>query len=216
MLEAGEVDVAFVCGGPYVDGHEKFGMELLVAPKAYGETVYYSYIIARKDSSIKSFENVRGKKFAFTDPLSNSGKLVPTYMLAKMQESPKTFFESSEFTYAHDKSIQAVAEGIVDAAAVDSLIWEYMNRITPDLTSKTEIVKKSAPYGIPPVVVRPDMDPSLKKKLRGIFLGVHEDKKGREILKGMMIDKFVVIDDSNYDSIREMKQWLANYNESNG
>ncbi len=214
MLEAGDVDVAFVCGGPYVDGHEKFGMELLVAPKAYGETVYYSYIIAHKDSSIKSFEDLRGKKFAFTDPLSNSGKLVPTYMLARMQESPKTFFESAEFTYAHDKSIQAVAQGIVDGAAVDSLIWEYMNRLTPDLTSKTKIVKKSAPYGIPPVVVRPDLDPSLKKKLREIFLGVHEDKEGRELLKGMMIDKFVVIDNSNYDSIREMKQFLADNNES--
>ena len=214
MLEAGNVDVAFVCGGPYVDGHKKFGMELLVAPKAYGETVYYSYIIVHKGSSIKSFENLRGKKFAFTDPLSNSGKLAPTYMLAKMQESPKTFFGSSEFTYAHDKSIQAVAEGVVDGAAVDSLIWEYVNRISPEHASKTTIVRKSDPYGIPPVVVRPDMDPSIKKELKEIFLKVHEDKEGREILKGMMVDKFVVIDDSHYDSIREMKQFIGNSNES--
>lgn len=212
MLAAGEIDVAFVCGGPYVDGHKKFGMELLVAPMAYGKTVYYSYIIAHKDSSIKSFENLRGKSFAFTDPLSNSGKLVPTYMLARMQESPKTYFGSYEFTYAHDKSIQAVAEGIVDGAAVDSLIWEYANRISPEFTSKTNIVRKSDPFGIPPVVVRPGMDPSLKKKLRGIFLGVHKDKEGKEILKGMMIDKFVVIDDSNYDSIRKMKRFLENNN----
>ena len=214
MLAAGEIDVAFVCGGPYVDGHKEFGMELLVAPKVYGKTVYYSYIIAHKDSSIKSFENLRGKRFAFTDPLSNSGKLVPTYMLARMQENPKTFFRSYEFTYAHDKSIQAVAEGIVDGAAVDSLIWEYENRISPEFTSKTNIVRKSDPFGIPPVVVRPGMDPALKKKLRGIFLGVHEDKEGKEILKGMMIDKFVIIDDSNYDSIREMKRFLENNNES--
>jgi phosphonate transport system substrate-binding protein len=216
MLESGDIDVAFICPGPYVDGHEKFDMELLVAPKAYGDTVYYSYIIAHKDSSIKSFEDLRGKKFAFTDPLSNTGKLVPTYLLSRMQESPKTFFGSCEFTYAHDKSIQAVAEGIVDGAAVDSLIWEYANRINPEFTSKTTIVRKSDPYGIPPVVVRPGLDPSLKKKLKEIFLLVHENKEGREILKGMMIDKFVAIDNSHYDSIREMKQFLANNNESKG
>ena len=214
MLGLGRIDVAFVCGGPYVDGHEKFGMELLVAPKVYGETVYYSYIIAHKDSSIKSLEDFKGKTFAFTDPLSNSGKLVPTYMLAKMQEEPETFFGSYEFTYAHDKSIQAVAEGIVDGAAVDSLIWEYLNRTNPELTSKTYIVKKSPPYGIPPVVIRPDMDPLLKKQIKAIFLAVHEDKEGIEILKGMMIDKFVIIDDSMYDSIREIKQSVVESNNS--
>jgi phosphonate transport system substrate-binding protein len=40
-------------------------------------------------------------------------------------------------------------------------------------------------------------------------LSVHEDEKGKQILKGMMIDKFVVIDDSAYNSIREMKKWVS-------
>jgi hypothetical protein len=29
------------------------------------------------------------------------------------------------------------------------------------------------------------------------------------MLKGMMIDRFVLVDDSAYDSIREMKAWIA-------
>ena len=53
MLRNGELDAAFVCSGPYVDGHKEFGMELLVAPQAYGETVYYSYIIVAKNSADK-------------------------------------------------------------------------------------------------------------------------------------------------------------------
>jgi len=211
LLEKGDIDLAFVCSGPYVDGHDKFRLELLVAPQAYGDTVYYSYLIVHKDSPIRSFEELRDKKFAFTDPLSNTGKIVPTFMLAKMKETPSTFFQSSVFTKSHDKSIKAVALRLVDGAAVDSLIWEYLNRTNPEFTAKTRIIKKSPPYGIPPVVVSPRLTPELKKKLEQVFLDTHNDKRGREILKKMMIDKFVVIDDHAYDSVREMKVWLEKH-----
>jgi phosphonate transport system substrate-binding protein len=161
-----------------------------------------------KNSAIKNFGDLRGKSFAFTDPLSNTGKLVPTYMLARMNETPDSFFKKYIFTFHHDKSIKAVAQGVVDGASVDSLIWEYLNRTNPEYTSKTRIILKSPPYAIPPVVVPKGLDPALKERLRQIFLNAHNDDKGRELLIKMMIDKFVVIDDSAYDSVREMKSWL--------
>lgn len=209
LIATGDVDLAFVCGGPYVEGHDKFGMQLLVAPQSHAGTVYYSYIIVSIDSPINSFEGLRGKSFAFTDPLSNSGKLVPMYMLAKMGETPDSYFKSYIYTHKHDKSIMAVAQKIVDAAAVDSLIWEYVNQVNPELTAKTKIVAKSPPYGIPPVVVRPGLDPEFKRQLREIFLDIHKDARGREILDKMQIDKFVIIDDAAYNSIREMQSFVA-------
>ncbi len=209
LLKQSDLDIAFVCSGPYVTGHDRFGLELLVAPQAYGKTVYYSYIIVRIDSPLKTFNDLRGKTFAFDDPDSNTGKLVPTYMLARMKESPDTFFKKYVFTYAHDKSIKAVAERLVDGAAVDSLVWEYLDHTDPEYTSKTKIILKSPPYGIPPVVVRPDLDVKTKERLRNIFLNVHKDAAGREILKGMMIDRFVLVNDAAYDSVREMGKWTS-------
>ncbi|MFH1728328.1 MAG: phosphate/phosphite/phosphonate ABC transporter substrate-binding protein [Pseudomonadota bacterium] len=209
-----QIDLAFVCGKPYVDGHDEFGMELLVAPQAFGETVYYSYIIVNKNSLIKNFSELKGKSFAFTDPMSNTGKLVPTYMLAKMGQTPKSYFKEFTYTYAHDKSIQAVAEGIIDAAAVDSLIWEYASRKDPKYTSKTRIIKKSDPYGIPPVIIRPNFDKNLKNKLKDLFLNMHNDINGKKILDNMLIDKFVIIEDSAYNSIREMESFIMQKNES--
>jgi phosphonate transport system substrate-binding protein len=208
MLERGKLDLAFVCSGPYVDGHDKFGLELLVVPQAYGRTVYHSYIIVNKDSPIRNFKELRGKRFAFTDPLSNSGKLVPTYMLARMNETPDTFFQSYVFVKSHDNAIKAVAQGLVDGAAVDSLIWEYLNRTGAEFTSKTKIIGKSPPYGIPPVVVTGRMPLQLKSRLKQIFLSAHTDVKGREILRKMRVERFVVVDDHAYDSVREMKSWL--------
>jgi len=209
LLKSRNIDLAFVCSGPYVKGHDEFGLELLVAPQAYGAKVYYSYIIAHIDSPVKKFDDLRGKIFCFTDPVSNSGALVPKYMLAKMNETPDSFFKKFTYTYTHDKSIQAVAQKVCDGAAVDSLIWEYTNKTNPKFTSKTKIVLKSPPYGIPPVVIHPGIDPELKKKLREILLKMHKDKRGKEILKGMMVDKFVLPDDSEYNSIREMENWTV-------
>ncbi len=208
-LKLQNIDVAFVCGGPYVDGHDKFGMELLAAPQVNGKTVYYSYIIVPDNSPAKSLKDLKGKTFAFTDPLSNTGKLVPTYMLFKMGETPDTFFGKHSFSFGHDKSIKAVAQRIVDGAAVDSLIYDYMAHNSPELTSRIRIIEKSPPYGIPPLVVRRGIEPELKEKLKTILLNIHKDPKGRTILKGMLIEKFVVIKDSAYDGIREMNRELA-------
>lgn len=209
LLETGDIDAAFVCAGPYVDGKERFGMQLLAMPLVKGKPVYHSYIIVPTDSPARRLEDLRGKTFAFTDPKSNSGKLVPTYMLAKMKETPQRFFSRVEYTYGHDNSIRAVAEKLVDGAAVDSLIWEYLAIKTPELTAKTRILLRSEPYGIPPFVVRPGIDPELKLKLQQILLNARNEPKGRQILKGMMIDRFIPGDDRNYDTIRAMNSWLA-------
>ena len=207
LVKNQHVLAAFICSGPYVQGHDEFGMELLAVPKMYNDTVYYSYFIVNKDSPIKSFNELRGKKFAFTDPRSNSGKLVPTYVLGKMNETPDTFFKEYIFTGSHDNSIEAVSNNLVDGAAVDHLIWEFMNKNHPELTSKTKIIEKHGPYGMTPFVTHPDTDPKLKEKLKSILLGMNNDEEGTKILAQIEVEKFVLINDSSYESVREMVLW---------
>jgi len=207
LVKDNELDLAFVCSGAYVGGHDQFGMELLVAPVAYGETVYYSYIIVPAESTAKSLEDLRHKRFAFSDPMSNTGKLAPTFMLAQLGENIDSFFSKTIFTYSHDRSIEMVNNSLVDGAAVDSLIWEYINRKNPALTAHTKIIKKSEPYGIPPVVVPAGLDPTLKENLRDLFLNLNTDTAGKKILAELLIDKFIVVDDHQYDSIRKMQRY---------
>ena len=205
LLENESIDVAFVCGGPYVSGHDEFGLELLAAPVVEGETVYYSYIIVPLNSKIEKFEELKGKTFAFVDPISNTGKLIPTYMLHELGEAPQSFYKECLYTYSHDNSIKAVAQGIVDGAAVDNLIWEYMNKKNNKYTKETRIIKISKPYGIPPVVTRPGLSDELKMKIKDVLLNMHNEEEGREMLAGMFIDRFADVDDSIYDSIREVR-----------
>lgn len=210
LLEKGEVDVAFICAGPYVKDHEKFGVELLVAPQSYGKPFYHAYIIVPADSSASSLADLKGKRFAFTDPKSNTGKLVPTFMIAKkFNMTPEKFFSQVLYTRSHDRSIEAVAKKLVDGASVDSLIYDYAVRKNPVYTSLTKIIEKSPPYGIPPVVVTKKTDRNLKEMLKNAFLNMHKDPKGKAILHGIMVDRFIIPKDSDYDSVREMEKFIS-------
>jgi phosphonate transport system substrate-binding protein len=215
MMGTGKVDMAFICPGPYVHSKEPIGLELLVAPLAYGKAEYKSFIIVAQDSRINDFSELRGKSFAFTDPKSNSGTLYPVYLLAKLGETPDSFFSQFIFTYAHDKSIEAVKSGIVDGAAVENLIWKYILKQNPAITQKVKVINKSQSFGISPVVVRKDVDHALKERIRNIFLEMHRDAEGKKILEKMMLDKFTLIEDKDYDSIRDMILYIKKQNRKN-
>ena len=204
MLEEGKVDVAFVCSGPYVAGHEKFGLELVGAPVVNGQPRYCAYLIAPTSSDATSMASLRGRVFAFTDPQSNTGYSVPLAMVTGLGAKPETFFARQYFTYSHDVSIKNVATGQADGASVDSLIFDYAAATDPRYTSKVRIVAKSETYAVPPVVVRPGLDASLKAKLRSALLDSASDAEGRVLLQHMHIDRFVAIDDAAYDSIRAL------------
>ncbi len=204
LVRRGMVDLAFVCSGAYVEGQREFGMGLLVAPQVKGETVYYSYIIVQKDSPTQSLADLRGKVFAYVDPLSNSGYFAPVNALSTAGEQPQSFFGRTIFTYSHDNSIDAVTHGLVDGAAIDSLVYDYFQLREPAVAGRLRIVYRSAPYGIPPVVVGPSVDSDLKAKLRTALLNMDQEEEGRRILADLAIDRFVPIDDAAYDSVRRV------------
>ncbi len=206
LLERGEVKIAFICSAPYVKDRERFGVELLVAASANGSTRYQSYIIVHNDSPIKSFPELKGKSFAFTDPGSNTGKIYPTYLLKTMGYMYGNFFGRTVYSYSHNKSVEMVAKKIVDGAAVESLVYEHMRKTGSPYTGQTKIIKRSPPYGIPPVVVTRDIDPRLKNEVKEAFLSMRNTPKGKAILDAMMIDGFVEVPDSNYDTIRGMER----------
>ena len=212
LLESRYIDVAFVGPGQYIEGREKFGLELLVAPVVDGEPYYYSYIIVPSNSEVASISELKGKRFAFTDPLSTTGKYYPTYVLILMNKTPDTFFSSYVYTHSHEASIEAVARNLVDGASVEGLVWDYLSETKPETTSKTKIILKSPPYGITPLVVHPEMSLELKEELKTIFLTMHKDPKGEEILDKLDIDMFIEVDDELYDSVFSMRRAVESGN----
>ena len=177
LLRDGGVDLALVCSG--------------------------TYIIVPTGSPAQSLADLGGKTFAFTDPMSNSGRLQPTYMLSQMGLTPESFFGDIIYTYGHENSIRAVSEGLVDGAGVDSLVYDYALSRDPTLAERVRVIDRSGASGIPPVVVHPDLDADQKRALRDVLLSMHQEEAGRAALEEILIDRFVTIGDDAYRSVRE-------------
>lgn len=206
LIERGEVDLAFVCTSAYVVGHREFGMKLLAAPEVNGQAVYYSYLIVPADSPAKSMADLRGKVFAFTDPMSNTGRLYPTYLVRQLGETPETFFRRIFFTYSHDDAIRAVAAGLADGAGVDSLVYDFAVARDPELAAKTKVIHRSPPFGSPPAVVNPNLSPKLQAELQRLLLELDDSPEGRKVLQSLGVDRFVLVDDAAYESVRVLEE----------
>jgi len=204
-----QLDLAFICSGAYIHAKNDMSVDLMVIPIVNNEPHYYAYIITRKDISINKFEDLYEHSFAFTDKLSNTGRLYPLFLIRQYNRNPNKFFSKIIYTNAHDKSIHAVNNGFVDGASVDSLIFNYIKKSNPEDIANIKIIKKSPPFGIPPIVVSKELDQKKRKKLEQIFLNMNQDKDGKLILEKLMIDRFDLVKDSLYDSIKRMNDLMT-------
>ena len=208
LLEHSEVDFAFICSGAFVENHRK--VKILVVPQINGHTSYKAYIIVNKNSNIESFSHLKGKSFAFTDPLSNTGRLYPLQKLSEQNIGVDHFFRKTIFTYGHDISIQMVNRNVIDGASVNGLIFDYLSLFHPERVENIKIVEQSEDFGIPPVVVPKSISKVRFEKFQNVFLNLHNDSLGRKILEKINIEKFVTVDEDIYKSVFQLKESVNN------
>lgn len=205
LLAAGRIDFAFVCTGGYAD-LLRWGerVEVLAVPVIDGAMTYQSLVIVPASSRATRLEDLAGKRFAFTDELSLSGFAYPTWAVRQRGLDPRRFFSASYFTASHDRSIEAVARGLVDGAAVDSHVWRQLVKARPALAAQVRIIEQSEPLGVPPVVALERLDPELRARLRAALLSLHQDEDGRRLLERLGIERFAEPPEALYGSALEV------------
>ncbi len=207
-LEQGEVDIAFVCTGTYVHSLRNKRIRLLVQPEFEEPLEYRCLVIVPAKGDAETLADLRGMVMAFTDPESNTGCLVPTATFMNRGDNPKTFFKKVVFTGSHDRSILAVALSVVDAAAIDALVWESKLLEDPLLAEKVRIIWRSEVFGPPPIVVPAGADAALAKSLQEALLALDKDDEGRDILSAIGIRRFVRPRPECYQSAVELYRQL--------
>ncbi|TBR23924.1 phosphate/phosphite/phosphonate ABC transporter substrate-binding protein [bacterium] len=205
LVEHRRVDAALVCSGPYVQAHADFGAQILVVPRIGGTTSYQALVIVRRDSPYRGFDDLRGRSFALTDALSTSGMVFPAALARERGKTTETFFGKVLFTKGHDNSVRAVAEGVVDGAAVSSLVYDELTRQSPALGARLRVIARSPPFGNPPVIVHPNLDPGVKKLLKEALLVLQDDPPALAILRKMGIERFVEGDAGAYEEVRRLR-----------
>jgi phosphonate transport system substrate-binding protein len=207
---AGEADVGFLCGLPYVElvRQPRPPVELLAAPVLAGERyggrpIYFSDVIVRADSPFRSFSELKGGVWAYNDPDSHSGYNVTRHRLVSMGET-EGFFGRVVEAGSHQRSIRMVCSGEIDAAAIDSLVLSVELRDRPELREQIKVIDILGPAGIQPVVAASRLPDTLKADVREAVLAIGDDPAARAVLAHSFVERFVAVTDEDYEDVRTM------------
>jgi len=202
LLASGGLDTALVCTGGYLELLRRAprSVELVAIPVVKGSDTYQSLLVVAADNPAKSLADLAGRRFAFTEELSLTGRAWVLHVLAQMGRNPERFFSSSIFTGSHDRSIVAVDRGIADAAAVHSIVYEHQVTRSPSLAGRLRIVDRSPPFGMTPVVASTRLAPAAREALRRTLLGLAADAAGAGVLRPLEIDRFALPAPGLYES----------------
>ena len=202
VLRTGRADFAWICGYPYVMHQRE--LTLVAVPQWRGRPLYQSYLIVDARSAARSVADLRGRTFAYSDPLSNSGFLYVQHLLRSRGDDPAAFFGRSFFTHSHRHVVDAVADGLADGGAVDGYVWETLAELHPELTRRTRVLQRSPDFGFPPVAAGAATAPADVNRFAAALLGMDAHPLGRRVLAELRLDRFVAGDASLFAGIAAM------------
>jgi phosphonate transport system substrate-binding protein len=209
-LRGNKLDIAFLTPASYVLAKNEANVKVILKSERRGSPFYYAAIITRADSGIKTLEDLRGKTFAFGDPLSTSANVFPRKMFHERGIDPVRDFKQVLYSGGHDATVLAVLNGKVDAGATyanspdstDTAWTRYLKR--PEDAKKIRAIAFSEPIPADNLVVNANLDERIASKVEEIFLELSREPKGRQMLKDLyQIDGFLPATDKDYDSVRQ-------------
>lgn len=212
-MKAGRAHVAWYAPLSYVLAHSEANAEVLLISERDGEIDYFGAIVVRKDSGITAIDQLKGKKFAFVDPMSTSGTLYPQDLLIRSGINPETDLQSI-YAGGHDKALIALYNKQVDAASCYAgHISDARDRVEatiPDIFEKTTVLAKTAPIPNDNVSVRSDLPEEVKQKLKEALLEISGSEEGKKMLMDVaQISGLRPVEDSVYDTVRDMARTLG-------
>ncbi|KZE65992.1 phosphonate ABC transporter substrate-binding protein [Fictibacillus phosphorivorans] len=201
-----KIDMAYFGPLTYVVAHEESGAKAIVTQLIKGEPFYYSYLITHKDSPYESIDDmisdVKNVKFAFGDPSSTSGSLIPSIKLKDegvYKSESENDFNNVRFTGSHDATALAVQNKQVDVGAIDSAIYDKLVEEGAIDGEQFKVIWKSEKLFQYPWAVSKSTDSETMKQLQDIFLEI----KDKEILGAFGATGFTKADNKDYESIRK-------------
>lgn len=204
-------DVCFVCSVPYLlfADEDRVEMEAIAAPVLMGDRyggrpIYFSDVVVRANSRFESFADLRGATWAYNEPFSHSGYIVVWHHLLLIGEEPGFFGRVVEAGF-HSEALRMVADGRVDAAAIDSQVLAIELRDWPELAEKVRTIGSLGPSTIQPVVAsRSRLSPADRRSIVVELIGLGADPRARSLMDAAFVERFVTIDGDGYDDIRRM------------
>ncbi|MGD1714482.1 phosphonate ABC transporter substrate-binding protein [Hydrocoleum sp. CS-953] len=226
-MRTGNIHLAWYGGKSYIEAAKRANAE------AFAQTVdteggkgYYSHLITNKNNPIVAeakamggdkyvIKNAANLTFAFNDPNSTSGFLVPSYyVFAQNGVDPKKIFKRLVFSGSHEATALAIANNQVDVATNNNESLDRLQQTNPKARANIETIWTSTLIPSDPIAYRKDLPADLKQKIRNFFYNF----KDAAVLKPHGWSGFDQANDQTWNPIRELdiaKQILELENKEN-
>ncbi|MFD1861375.1 phosphate/phosphite/phosphonate ABC transporter substrate-binding protein [Planococcus chinensis] len=201
-----QIDMAYLGPLTYVIAEANSNAKAIITQLIDGKPFYHSYIITHKDSPLESIEDLVAKAgetdFAFGDPNSTSGSLIPSIELQDRgvyTSEDDNEFATVRFTGSHDATALSVLNKQVDAGAIDSAIYDQLVESGKIDGSQFKTIWKSEELFQYPWAVLESTDEETIKTLQETFLAIEDP----EILDAFGASGFTEATNADYESIKQ-------------
>ncbi|HET9035259.1 MAG TPA: phosphate/phosphite/phosphonate ABC transporter substrate-binding protein [Myxococcaceae bacterium] len=196
----GQVDLGHFGGFTFVQANRHAGAIPLVQ-RARDRRFHSKFITAHDD--VRSFADLKGKRFAFGDVDSTSGHLMPAYFM-RMGGVDSAVIDRAVYTGRHDATALAVSERRVDAGALDEMVWDRLiqeGRIDP---ARVRVFWTTPAFCDDVWAVRKDLDLGLTRKILDAFFELDPARpEHRPILEVLSTQgRYVAVDARAYAELR--------------
>jgi phosphonate transport system substrate-binding protein len=205
-LRTGDADISFMGALPFVLAEAEIGAVPLLSEIYRGSPSYTGRVFVRRDSGIETLADLRGRDIAFADPVSESGYLYPLAeferagLIASLADAD-TFFGRMFFAGGYQQAMQAMAEGLVDAAGASQFADLLLS---PDQQSQVTWIAESETIPSHVVIARPGLDAEVQASFVAAMLRLNEDENSEMLRYLYGPDGYVTADPTAFEGVRAM------------
>ncbi|MBO9448240.1 MULTISPECIES: phosphate/phosphite/phosphonate ABC transporter substrate-binding protein [Ruegeria] len=204
-LRNGDADISFMGALPFVLAEDQIGAVPLLSEVYRGQPSYSGRVFVRRDSGIETLADLRGRDIAFSDPVSESGYIYPLDLFVRAglfsgTGDADSFFGQKFFAGGYQQAMQAMANGLVDAAGASQYADLYL---TPDQQAEVKVLAESEQIPSHAIIARPDLDAGLQAKFIETMLRLNESENRHLLTYLYGPDGYLPADPSVYEGVRE-------------
>ncbi len=208
-LRGKKLDAAFLTPASYILAKQEANVRVILKSQRNGNPYYYGAIITRADSGIKTLQDLKGKSFAFGDPISTSGHVFPRKLLLENKINPDRDFSHLIYSGAHDATVLAIMNKKVDAGATYSddstgSKGSWTRYLKPEEVKDIRVLAVTDPIPSDNICVSQDMDPKLAEKLAQVIIDFGKTKEGSELMQKIYkFTGYIRATDADYEPVRK-------------
>ena len=169
---------------------------------------YRSAIVVGAGAPANTLEDLRGSRCAVNELKSNSGMNLLRAEVSGIAGRDE-FFGEVHLTGAHAASLEAVACGRADVAAIDCITFAHLGRLRPDLVEGVRVLAWSQPSPGLPLITSMATSASSLAAIRQALAAAYQDPRLEAARRELLLDGFDVLSEAQYGLVLDLRRLAA-------